>query len=82
MRVRSLLWLAIGAAFGVLLARLLDPDHGAERRRELARKGVRELGRSIPRLRRLIVLAAEIGRSLAAGYRESDDPDGRLRPVA
>jgi gas vesicle protein len=81
MRMRSLLLLALGAALGAAFARLLDPDQGAERRRRLAIRGVREVGRSIPRLRQLASLAVELARSLATGYREAER-DTRLRPVA
>jgi gas vesicle protein len=80
-RVRSLLLLVVGGVVGAALARLLDPVQGGERRRQLAVRSVREIGRSVPRLRRLGNLTAELVRSLAAGYREADR-DTRLRPVA
>ncbi len=77
MRVRTLLTLTTGAAAGAGAMYLLDPEHGADRRRQARRSALRQ-ARS-----RAVGLAgdsrrhvAELAGAAVAGYRQTREEAG------
>ena len=72
MRVRSMLTLSTGAALGAGVMYLLDPEHGAARRRDARRQLLRQArqgaGRAVVDARRR---AAELSAAAITGYHQS-----------
>jgi gas vesicle protein len=82
MRIRTLFTFGAGAAVGASAMYLLDPEHGAERRREARRSAAAQARegavRAATEARRR---AEEVAVSAAAGYQEARGTNGDA-PVA
>ena len=72
MRVRSMLTLSTGAALGAGVMYLLDPEHGASRRRDARRQVLRQAQQGA---RRAVIdarrQAAELSAAAVTGYHRS-----------